>query len=147
MIPEGGNWRDLPKELIPIAMGGAYESGGGKVGFYRRLSYAQPSPTITTSPAQKATMLCHPKLDRPLSVKEYARIQQFPDDWKFIGTTAAKYKQIGNAVPIGLGKAIGMAIIATAENTAIVETKRYRGTSVHIKIKNALEIGGNASGY
>ena len=147
MVPEGGNWRDLPEELIPIAMGGAYESGGGKVGFYRRLSYAQPSPTITTSPAQKATMLCHPKLDRPLSVKEYARIQQFPDDWKFIGTTAAKYKQIGNAVPIGLGKAIGMAIIATAENTAIVETKRYRGTSVHIKIKNALEIGGNASGY
>ena len=66
---------------------------------------------------------------------------------KFIGTTAAKYKQIGNAVPIGLGKAIGMAIIATAENSAIVETKRYRGTSVHIKIKNALEIGGNASGY
>ncbi len=68
------------------------QSGGGKVGFYRRLSYAQPSPTITTSPAQKATMLCHPKLDRPLSIKEYARIQQFPDDWEFIGTVSAKYR-------------------------------------------------------
>ena len=65
MVPEGGNWKDLPQEIIPVAMGGAYESGGGKVGFYRRLSYAQPSPTITTSPAQKATMLCHPKQDRP----------------------------------------------------------------------------------
>lgn len=147
MVPEGGNWRDLPEELIPMAMGGAYASGGGKVGFYRRLSYTQPSPTITTSPAQKATMLCHPKFDRPLSVKEYARIQQFPDDWVFVGTTAAKYRQIGNAVPVGLGTAIGLAVLATAENTAVVETKRFRGTSVHNKIKNALELGGNAIGY
>ncbi len=147
MVPEGGNWRDLPEELIPAAMGGAYESGGGKVGFYRRLSYAQPSPTITTSPAQKATMLCHPKLDRPLSVKEYARIQQFPDDWVFIGTTASKYRQIGNAVPVGLGTAIGMAVMATADKTAVIETKRFRGTGVHNRIKNALELGGNASGY
>lgn len=147
MVPEGGNWRDLPEELIPAAMGGAYASGGGKVGFYRRLSYTQPSPTITTSPAQKATMLCHPKFDRPLSVKEYARIQQFPDDWVFVGTTAAKYRQIGNAVPVGLGTEIGLAVLATAENTAVVETKRFRGTSVHNKIKNALELGGNAIGY
>lgn len=147
MVSEGGNWRDLPEELIPMAMGGAYASGGGKVGFYRRLSYTQPSPTITTSPAQKATMLCHPKFDRPLSVKEYARIQQFPDDWVFVGTTAAKYRQIGNAVPVGLGTAIGLAVLATAENTAVVETKRFRGTSVHNKIKNALELGGNAIGY
>ena len=147
MVPEGGNWRDLPEEIIPEAMGGAYTSGGGKVGFYRRLSYAQPSPTITTSPAQKATMLCHPKFDRPLSVKEYARIQQFPDDWVFIGTTAAKYRQIGNAVPVGLGTAIGLAVLATAENSAVVETKRFRGTSVHNKIKNALELGGNAIAY
>lgn len=147
MVPEGGNWKDLPSEMIPIAMGGAYESGGGKVGFYRRLSYAQPAPTLTTSPAQKATMLCHPKLDRPLSVKEYARIQQFPDDWEFIGSTAAKYRQIGNAVPVGLGMAIGMAVLATAEKKAIVETKRFRGTSVHSKIKNAIELGGNAIGY
>lgn len=147
MVPEGGNWKDLPEDLIPDAMGGAYESGGGKVGFYRRLSYAQPSPTITTSPAQKATMLCHPKFDRPLSVKEYARIQQFPDDWVFVGTTAAKYRQIGNAVPVGLGTAIGMAVLATADKTAVIETKRFRGTGVHNKIKNALELGGTAIGY
>ncbi len=147
MVPEGGNWKNLPEELIPAAMGGAYESGGGKVGFYRRLSYAQPSPTITTSPAQKATMLCHPKLDRPLSVREYARLQQFPDDWQFAGTTAAKYRQIGNAVPVGLATAIGMAVLSTAEKTAVVETKRFRGTGVHTRIKNALELGGTAIGY
>jgi len=144
MVPEGGNWRDLPQEIIPVAMGGAYESGGGKVGFYRRLSYEQPSPTITTSPAQKATMLCHPKKDRPLSIKEYARIQQFPDDWRFTGTISAQYRQIGNAVPVGLAEAIGRAIISTANKTSTIETKRFRGTSVHNRIKNAIELGGSS---
>lgn len=141
MVPEGGNWKDLPKDVIPAAMGGAYESGGGKAGFYRRLTYAQPSPTITTAPAQKATMLCHPKKDRPLSIHEYARIQQFPDNWRFEGTTAAKYKQIGNAVPIGLAEAIGEAVIAVADKNALVETRRLRGTSIHNRIKNAIELG------
>ena len=143
MIPEGGNWRDLPKDIIPIAMGGAYKSGGGKVGFYRRLSYNQPSPTVVTSPVQKATMMCHPTQDRPLSIKEYARIQQFPDDWIFTGTTAAKYRQIGNAVPVGLAEAIGKAVCAVADGNAVVETKRFRGTNVHNKIRNAIELGGN----
>jgi len=147
MIPEGGNWRNLPEEIIPVAMGGAYKSGGGKVGFYRRLSYSQPSPTVVTSPVQKATMMCHPVKDRPLSVKEYARIQQFPDDWRFIGTTAAKYRQIGNAVPIGLGEAIGKTLIAVADDTASVHTKRFRGTSVHNRIKDAMELGGDQHGY
>lgn len=143
MIPEGGNWRNLPEDLIPLAMGGAYTSGGGKVGFFRRLAYNQPSPTVVTSPVQKATMMCHPTLDRPLSIKEYARIQQFPDNWIFVGTVAAKYRQIGNAVPVGLGEAIGRALIATADESAVVQTKRFRGTSVHKKIKSALELGGN----
>lgn len=146
MVPEGGNWRDLPEEIIPVAMGGAYQSGGGKVGFYRRLSYNQPAPTITTSPAQKATMLCHPTQDRPLSIKEYARIQQFPDDWIFKGTLSAKYRQIGNAVPVGLAEAIGRAIISTADKTSTIETKRFRGTSVHNRIKNAMKLGGRSYG-
>ena len=141
MVPEGGNWRNLPEDVVKAAMGGAFESGGGKVGFYRRLSYDQPAPTITTAPAQKATMLCHPVKDRPLSVHEYARLQQFPEDWIFTGTTAAKYKQIGNAVPVGLAKAIGEAVIAVADGTAVIETKRFRGTAVHSRIKNAIELG------
>ncbi|MCR4924274.1 MAG: DNA cytosine methyltransferase [Lachnospiraceae bacterium] len=141
MVPEGGNWKDLPKDIVEKAMGGAYTSGGGKVGFYRRLTYSQPAPTVTTAPAQKATMLCHPVKDRPLSVHEYARLQQFPEDWIFTGTTAAKYKQIGNAVPVGLAKAIGKAIISAAERTAVVDTKRFRGTGIHNRIKNAIELG------
>lgn len=131
MIPEGGNWRDLPIELQPEAMGGAWESGGGKVGFYRRLSYSQPSPTIVTSPVQKATMMCHPTKDRPLSVNEYARIQQFPDTWNISGSIPQQYKQIGNAVPVGLAEAVGKALIATATGNSGVKTKRTRGTSVH----------------
>lgn len=144
IIPEGGNWRSLPPEIRKEAMGGAYESGGGKVGFYRRLSYSQPSPTVVTSPIQKATMMCHPTKDRPLSIAEYARIQQFPDNWKFTGTLIDKYRQIGNAVPVGLAKAIGQALVATAENNAIIQVKRIRGTAIHEKIQEAIRLGGNA---
>ena len=144
MIPEGGNWRDLPKSILEEAMGGAYKSGGGKVGFYRRLSYAQPSPTVVTSPVQKATMMCHPTKDRPLSVAEYARIQQFPENWKFIGTTSNKYKQIGNAVPIGLAKAIGEMLVSVANNEEEIVVKRIRGTDIHDKIQEAIQIGGSS---
>ena len=147
LIPEGGNWRDLPEEVRQDAMGGAYESSGGKVGFYRRLSYSQPSPTLVTSPVQKATMMCHPTQDRPLSIREYARIQQFPDDWKFMGTIAAKYRQIGNAVPVGLALALGKAILSVADQSAEIRTKRFRGTDIHHKIKKAIEIGGNSYVY
>ncbi len=136
MVPEGGNWRSLPVELQPEAMGGAWTSGGGKVGFYRRLSYSQPSPTVVTSPVQKATMMCHPTKDRPLSIKEYARIQQFPEDWTITGTISNQYKQIGNAVPVGLAEAVGQALIATAEGKGEVLTRRTRGTSVHDRINN-----------
>lgn len=142
MVPEGGNWRDLPKDVVQEAMGGAYKSGGGKVGFYRRLSYSQPSPTVVTSPVQKATMMCHPTKDRPLSVAEYARIQQFPDEWVFIGNTASKYKQIGNAVPVGLAKAIGEMLISVANNDHEVVVKRIRGTGIYDKIQEAICVGG-----
>jgi DNA (cytosine-5)-methyltransferase 1 len=111
LLKEGQNWRNLPPKLIPEAMGGAYSSGGGKVGFYRRLSFDRPSPTVSTSPVQKSTCLCHPTELRPLSVREYARIQQFPDNWVFEGSTAAKYRQIGNAVPVGLGHQIGRSVL------------------------------------
>jgi DNA (cytosine-5)-methyltransferase 1 len=143
LVPQGGNWRSLPEEIIKAAMGGAYESGGGKVGFYRRLDYKQPSPTLVTSPVQKASMLCHPTQNRPLSVKEYARIQQFPDNWVFKGTTVAKYRQIGNAVPVGLARALGQTLLSVANNDATIKTKRVRGTDVHNRIKNAIEMGYN----
>ena len=107
LLKAGQNWRHLPEELKKEAMGGAYNSGGGKVGFYRRLSWDKPSPTITTSPHQKATDMCHPVELRCLTVRESARIQTFPDDWIFHGSVSSKYKQIGNAVPVLLAKELG----------------------------------------
>ncbi len=107
LLKAGQNWKHLPEELKKEAMGGAYNSGGGKVGFYRRLSWDKPSPTITTSPHQKATDMCHPVELRCLSVRESARIQTFPDDWIFYGSVSSKYKQIGNAVPVLLAKELG----------------------------------------
>ena len=114
-VPPGKNWRYLRDtygdDYLRKVMGGAYNSGGGKVGFWRRLSLDKPSPTLTTSPLQKSTALCHPIHTRPLSVREYARIQAFPDWWEFTGSISQKYRQIGNAVPVTIGEVIGSGLI------------------------------------
>ena len=124
-VPMGGNWRSLPLGVQEAAMGGAFKSGGGKVGFYRRLDWNKPSPTVTTSPHQKATDMCHPVEHRPLSVREYARIQQFPDSWQFSGSTSQKYKQIGNAVPVGLGRVVGDTVYAALmAKEPVIEAKK-----------------------
>ncbi len=111
MLTEGQNWRDLPPDLAEQAMGKAYHLSGGKTGFLRRLRSDEPSPTLVTSPTMPATLLCHPTQLRPLSVEEYARIQQFPDTWQFRGRIETIYKQIGNAVPVGLGYAVGRQVM------------------------------------
>lgn len=136
LVPPGSNWRSLPLELQREAMGGAFESGGGKMGFFRRLSWDEPCPTLTTSPNQKATMLCHPDEDRPLSVGEYAAIQQFPQEWKFAGPVGDKYRQIGNAVPIGLGEAIGRAIQQASIGYKGIECRRTKRPSTIPKISD-----------
>ena len=111
LVPMGGYWRDLPIEVQKEYMGGSYELEGGKTGMARRLSLDEPSLTLTCAPAQKQTERCHPTETRPLTVREYARIQTFPDDWKFAGTLSSQYKQIGNAVPVNLAYAIGRSLI------------------------------------
>jgi len=110
-VPEGGNWKDLPVATQKKVMGNSYNGSGGRVGYYRRLSFDKPSPSLLCSPTQRYTLLCHPTETRPLSVNEYARIQGFPASWRFYGTTAQQYKQIGNAVPVALGEAIGRTVV------------------------------------
>lgn len=110
-VPSGGNWRDLPEDIQKEAMGESYNSGGGKTGFFRRLSWDEPSPTVTKKPNRKSSAFCHPEEIRPLAVEEWARIQSFPDEWGFSGGTYSKYSQIGNAVPCLLGKAVGEMIL------------------------------------
>ncbi len=111
LVPQKGYWRDLPLEVQKEFMGGSFHLGGGKTGIARRIGWDEPCLTLTCSPAQKQTERCHPEETRPFTVREYARIQTFPDDWKFEGSIAQQYKQIGNAVPVNLGKEIGYSII------------------------------------
>lgn len=139
LLSAGQNWRNLPSEKIKkAAMGGSYFSGGGKTGFYRRLNPEEPAPTLVTHPAMPATDLCHPTKDRPLTVEEYKRIQQFPDDWVVSGNLISQYRQIGNAVPVGLGHAVGNLLISLLENRKPkidypgFEFSRYKNTS-HIE--------------
>lgn len=111
LVPAGGNWRSLPPEVAIDAMGErSMNAGGGKTGFFRRLSWDAPSPTVTGKPNRKGSAMCHPAESRPLSVRECARLQGFPDDWKFSGSVAQRYLQIGNAVPVALGWGIGLSL-------------------------------------
>jgi DNA (cytosine-5)-methyltransferase 1 len=116
LVPPGGYWRDLPIEIQKAYMGGSYYLGGGKTGIARRLSLDEPSLTVTCSPAQKQTERCHPLETRPLSTREYARIQTFPDDWQFVGSVSSVYRQIGNAVPVNLGYHLGKSVINALNN-------------------------------
>ena len=111
LVPPKGYWRDLPLDIQKEYMGKSFYLGGGKTGMARRIGWDEPSLTLTCSPAQKQTERCHPDETRPFTVREYARIQTFPDDWNFAGSISQQYKQIGNAVPCNLGKELGYSII------------------------------------
>jgi DNA (cytosine-5)-methyltransferase 1 len=121
-IPAGGYWKDLPEDLKKEYMKASFTWVAVKTGMARRLSWDEPSLTLTCNPAQKQTERCHRKETRPLNVREYARIQTFPDNWKFEGSVAAQYKQIGNAVPVKLGFYMGECIIAMLKNKPNFET-------------------------
>ncbi len=111
LIPQKGYWRNLPIDLQKEYMGGSFYLGGGKTGMARRIGWDEPCLTLTCSPAQKQTERCHPDETRPFTVREYARIQTFSDEWKFMGSVAQQYKQIGNAVPVNLGQEVGYSIV------------------------------------
>ena len=124
MLKEGQYWKDLPPQIQVEAMGSKLSLGGGKTGFFRRLSFNKPSPTLVTNPTMPATDLCHPIENRPLSVEEYERIQEFPDGWVICGPILEQYKQIGNAVPIKLGEAIARTLVADIHGE---ELPQYQG--------------------
>ena len=116
LVPPGGCWVDLPVEIQKEFMGASFTSGGGKRGMARRISWDEQCLTLTTSPSQKQTERCHPDETRPFSVREYARIQSFPDSWEFSGSISSMYKQIGNAVAVNVAEAIGTSIIQCLNN-------------------------------
>ena len=133
LVPPGGCWIDLPEDIAKEYMGKSYYSGGGKRGMARRISWDEPCLTLTCSPAQKQTERCHPDETRPFTTREYARIQSFPDEWRFEGSVSQVYKQIGNAVPVKLGKAVGLSIVAylnKVEEYRLNESDMYREVAI-----------------
>ncbi len=110
MVPPGSNWRSLPVEVQQEGMGKAWHAKGGRSGWWRRLSFDLPCPTLVTMPNHASTSLCHPNEVRALSLKEYAAIQEFPTAWEFRGKATQQYAQVGNAVPTRLGKVAGEVI-------------------------------------
>jgi DNA (cytosine-5)-methyltransferase 1 len=109
-IPPGGNWRSLPVGLQRSTMGAAYHAEGGKSGWWRRLSWDAPAPTILGMPDHSSTALVHPDEIRCLSVNECAALQSFPSKTRFVGTPRSQYQQIGNAVPPLLAARLGQHV-------------------------------------
>jgi DNA (cytosine-5)-methyltransferase 1 len=107
LVPPGSNWRSLPLHIQQESMGKAWLAKGGRSGWWRRLSFDLPCPTLVTMPNHASTSLCHPTEVRALSVREYAAIQEFPPEWEVCGTISQQYAQIGNAVPLKLGEKAG----------------------------------------
>lgn len=116
LVPSGGCWIDLPEDVAKAYMGKSYYSEGGRRGIARRMAWNEPCLTLTTSPNQKQTERCHPDETRPFTVREYARIQSFPDYWQFCGSMSDKYRQIGNAVPVELARRIGVQMVKALVN-------------------------------
>lgn len=122
-IPQGGNWQCIPektvqksKRLMQIT------KNGGRTTLYGRLNYNKPSYTITTYFNRPGNgTYVHPKYNRVLSVREAARLQSFDDDYYFFGNKTDLLKQVGNAVPPLLAKAIGEKIINMIPNLKSID--------------------------
>lgn len=134
LVPPGGYWRDLPVDIQKEYMKGSFYLGGGKTGMARRISWDEPCLTLTCTPAQKQTERCHPDETRPFTVREYARIQTFPDSWKFAGSMTQQYKQIGNAVPVNLAKEVGYSIVDFLNRYYQSQQKQTSKEEVNYKI-------------
>jgi DNA (cytosine-5)-methyltransferase 1 len=119
-VPPGGNWRDVPGAVREGELGRRYLKGR-TAGVARRLAWDAPTPTLLCNPIDSRMERCHPAETRPLNVREYARIQTFPDSWEFCGSLTAQYRQIGNAVPVNLAYHVGLAVATTLGEAAPVD--------------------------
>jgi len=104
-VPEGGNWRNVPKELFKSDRDNRYTN------YLRRLKSNEPSITIDTG----HNVYFHPLFNRVPTIRESARLQSFPDSFVFVGNKGQQFKQVGNAVPPLLAEALANAIIDKIE--------------------------------
>ncbi|MFA0553566.1 DNA cytosine methyltransferase [Vibrio lentus] len=158
LVPEGGNWRSMPEDIQKESMGKSWYLKGGRSAYWRKLSFAFPSPTVVTMPNHAGTSMCHPKELRAISVGEAAAIQEFPLNWDFQGTTTQKFRQIGNAVPTRLGKVAAETakrILEKIEQNVTAEFTHPSRTEEHIRphirtrtfFKNGKAFNGDTSYY
>lgn len=134
MVPAGSNWRSLPIAVQKESMGAAWRAKGGRSGWWRRLSFDLPCPTLVTMPNHASTSLCHPSEVRALSLKEYAAIQEFPSDWEFRGTVSKQYEQVGNAVPVRLGAVAGVVISEALDKLEARQMRPYKEPPSHYRV-------------
>lgn len=125
LVPPGSNWRSLPEHVQKESMGKAWFAKGGRSGWWRRLNFDLPCPTLMTMPNHASTALCHPSEVRALTLKEYARIQEFPGEWEFCGRPSEQYAQAGNAVPVRLGQVAGEVIASELDKLSKLGFERY----------------------
>jgi DNA (cytosine-5)-methyltransferase 1 len=112
-VPEGGGWQDIPYELRLRCHQNGNPKAGGWPDVYGRLRWDGQCPTITGGfDSFTRGRYGHPRKNRPLTPREAARLQGFPDDFVFLGTRHDIRHQIGNAVPVSLAEAIGTAVWA-----------------------------------
>lgn len=133
-VKPGSNWRSLPEPAQRASMGKAWFAKGGRSGWWRRLSFDLPCPTLVTMPNHASTALCHPSEVRALSLREYAAIQEFPPDWQICGTPSQQYAQVGNAVPVRLGEIAGQVI---ADGMDVLEQRNWRA---HVKAPESYRV-------
>lgn len=115
-------------------MGAVWSAKGGRSGWWRRLTFDLPCPTLVTMPNHAGTSLCHPTQLRALSLREYQLIQEFPADWEFCGSPAQQYAQVGNAVPVRLGEVAGQLIAERLDALAERRWQPYRTASDRYRI-------------
>jgi DNA (cytosine-5)-methyltransferase 1 len=114
-IKPGGSWRDIPHRLLPAGLQRARRSDHTRR--YGRIHPDEPSGTILTRCDPHWGSFFHYSQDRIISVREAARIQSFPDWFRFTGSCTDQYKQVGNAVPPLLAKVIALHIRRLLEST------------------------------
>lgn len=120
-IPAGGNWQNIPTHF-PSKRLEQIRKSGGRTTYYGRLCYDKPSYTITTyfNRLGNSSNL-HPEQQRMISTREGARLQSFKDEFIFYGSKSSQYKQIGNAVPPLLARAVAETIKPFIENKTIID--------------------------
>lgn len=115
-VPQGGGWRDIPEELRLKCHQNVDTTKGGWPDVYGRLSADGQCPTITGGfDSFTRGRYGHPFQDRPLTPREAARLQGFPDDFTFLGSRSEQRSQIGNVVPPPLAEAIGREVLLSLE--------------------------------